>query len=68
MTPPITPQQPTDKYGSDIKPKAAHLDPGQFERQKAELEERERRIAERERALTDPMKPTSKLLLILKFA
>ena len=44
-------QQPRDNYGSDSKQTSTRVDLTAFERQQAELEQREKRIAEREREL-----------------
>jgi hypothetical protein len=46
-TAPIVGQQTTEKFGSNI----IRVEISQFERQQAELEQREKRLAEREREL-----------------
>jgi len=53
VTTPIAAQQPTEKYGNDTKQTSTRIDLSQYERQQAELEEREKRLAERERAITN---------------
>ncbi len=53
VTTPIAAQQPTEKYGNDTKQTSTRIDVSQYERQQAELEEREKRLAERERAITN---------------
>ncbi|UJR33674.1 hypothetical protein I4U23_021105 [Adineta vaga] len=56
VTKPFATQQSTDRYTTDSKPAATRLDLSQYERQQAELEEREKRLAERERAISNPGK------------
>ena len=52
-TTPYAAQQPADRYGSETKQTSTRIDVSQYERQQAELEEREKRLAERERALSN---------------
>ncbi|CAF0957427.1 unnamed protein product [Adineta ricciae] len=52
-TTPYAAQQPADRYGSETKQTSTRIDLSQYERQQAELEEREKRLAERERALSN---------------
>jgi hypothetical protein len=52
ITTPSPAQQPVEKYGDSMK-QTTRVDLSQHERQQAEFEEREKRLAERERAISN---------------
>jgi hypothetical protein len=50
-TAPIAAQQATETYGNDTKQTSTRVDLSAFDRQQAELQEREKRLAQREQEL-----------------